>query len=70
MPVHDYHSGPQFNPVDGCSIASNAAPPIRQVLNMFAPKVDADGNEPGGVPVVLPDAAALVGATQKSAVLR
>ena len=56
MPVHDYHWGPQFNPVDGCGIASNAAPPIKQVLNMFARKVDADGNEPGGVPVVLPDA--------------
>jgi Alpha/beta hydrolase domain len=30
--------------------------PIRQVLPMYAPKVNADGNELGGVPVVLLDA--------------
>ena len=35
---------------------SLAPPRIRQVLNMLAPKVDADGNELGGVPVVLLDA--------------
>ena len=56
MPVHDYDWGPQFNPVDGSGIASNAPPRIKQVLTMFAPKVDADGNELGGVPVVLLDA--------------
>lgn len=56
MPVLDYDWGPQFNPVDGSGVASNAPPPIRQVLPMFAPKVDADGNELGGVPVVLLDA--------------
>jgi hypothetical protein len=56
MPVHDYDWGPQFNAVDGSGIASNAPPRIRQVLKMFAPKVDADGNELGGVPVVLLDA--------------
>ena len=33
-----------------------APPRIRQVLKMMAPKVDADGNELGGVPVVLPPA--------------
>lgn len=56
MPVIDYDWGPQFNPADGSGIASNAPPLIRQVLPMFAPKVDADGNELGGVPVVLLDA--------------
>ncbi len=56
MPVHDYDWGPQFNPMDGSGIASNAPPRIKQVLTMFAPKVDADGNELGGVPVVLLDA--------------
>lgn len=56
MPVHDYDWGPQFNAVDGSGIASNAPPPIRQSLKMLAPKVDADGNEVGGVPVVLLDA--------------
>jgi hypothetical protein len=56
MPVLDYDWGPQFNTVDGSGVAGNAPPPIRQVLPMFAPKVDADGNELGGVPVVLRDA--------------
>lgn len=56
MPVHDYDWGPQFNSVDGSGIPSLAPPRIKQVLRMFAPKVDADGNELGGVPVVLHDA--------------
>ena len=56
MPVIDYDWGPQFNAADGSGIASNAPPLIRQVLPMFAPKVNADGNELGGVPVVLLDA--------------
>jgi hypothetical protein len=56
MPVIDYDWGAQFNPVDGSGVAGNAPPPIRQVLPMYAPKVDADGNELGGVPVVLLDA--------------
>ena len=56
MPVIDYDWGPQFRAADGSGVASNAPPVIRQVLQMFAPKVDADGNELGGVPVVLRDA--------------
>jgi hypothetical protein len=56
MPVHDYDWGPQFNATDGSGVAGNAPPPIRQVLAMYAPKVDADGNELGGVPVALLDA--------------
>jgi hypothetical protein len=56
MPVHDYDWGPRFNAIDGSGIASNAPPRIKQVLPMWAPKVDADGNERGGVPVVLLDA--------------
>ncbi|HSV52584.1 MAG TPA: alpha/beta hydrolase domain-containing protein [Burkholderiaceae bacterium] len=56
MPVLDYDWGPQFNAVDGSGVAGNAPPPVRQVLPMFAPKVDADGNELGGVPVVLREA--------------
>ncbi|MES3001772.1 MAG: alpha/beta hydrolase domain-containing protein [Pseudomonadota bacterium] len=56
MPVLDYDWGSQFNAVDGSGVAGNSPPPIRQVLPMFAPKVDADGNELGGVPVVLRDA--------------
>ena len=56
MPVLDYDWGPQFNARDGSGIAANAPPRIRQVLAMQAPRVDADGNELGGVPVVLLDA--------------
>ncbi len=53
MPVLDYDWGAQFDAKDGSGIVSNAPPPIKQVLSMLAPKVDADGNERGGVPVVL-----------------
>lgn len=56
MPVHDYDWGPGFKAVDGSGVPSNAPPKIKQVLKMYAPKVDADGNEMGGVPVVLLDA--------------
>jgi len=56
MPVIDYDWGPGFDAMDGSGVASNAPPPIRQVLPMHAPKVDVDGNERGGVPVALLDA--------------
>ena len=56
MPVHDLDWGPGFDPVDGSGVPSLAPPRIRQVLRMLAPRVDADGNELGGVPVVLLDA--------------
>jgi Alpha/beta hydrolase domain len=56
MPVFDYDWGPGFNATDGSGVASNAPPPIRQILSMYAPKVDVDGNELGGVPVTLLDA--------------
>ena len=56
MPVIDYDWGPDFNPVDGSGVAGHAPPAIKQVLRMFAPKVDQDGNELGSVPVVLLDA--------------
>ena len=56
MPVHDYDWGPNFNALDGSGVPSLAPPRIKQVLTMLAPKVDADGNERGGVPVVLLDA--------------
>jgi len=56
MPVHDYDWGSGFKAVDGSGVPSLAPPRIQQVLTMYAPKVDADGNEVGGVPVVLLDA--------------
>ncbi len=52
-PVLDYDFGPGFNRVDGTGIASKQPPAILHVVNMKVPKVDADGNELGGVPVVL-----------------
>lgn len=56
MPVLDYDWGPLFNYTDASGIPTNAPPPIKQVIRMLVPRVDADGNEVGGVPVVLTDA--------------
>ena len=56
MPVIDYVFGPTFDAIDAKGIATNVPPHIKQILPMYAPKVDADGNELGGVPVVLLDA--------------
>lgn len=56
MPVLDYDWGPQFNYTDASGVPTNAPPPIKQVIKMLVPRVDADGNEVGGVPVVLNDA--------------
>ena len=56
MPVLDYDWGPNFNYTDASGVPSNAPPPIRQVIKMLVPRVDADGNEVGGVPNVLTDA--------------
>lgn len=56
MPVLDYDWGPQFNTTDASGVPTNAPPPIRRAIKMRVPRVDADGNEVGGVPVVLADA--------------
>jgi hypothetical protein len=56
MPVFDYDWGPRFNALDASGVPSNAPPKIKQILKMYAPKVDQDGNELGGVPVALLDA--------------
>ena len=56
MPVLDYDWGPQFDYLDVSGVPTNAPPPIKQVIQMRVPRVDADGNEVGGVPVVLTDA--------------
>lgn len=55
-PVLDYDFGPQFNPLDGSGVQTVMPPTIKHVIRMKVPKVDADGNELGGVPVVLHDA--------------
>lgn len=56
MPVLDYDWGPGFNALDGSGVPSLAPPAIKQAIRMLAPRVDADGNEVGGVPNVLTDA--------------
>jgi hypothetical protein len=55
-PLLDYDFGPGFDRVDGSGIPTIVPPLIRHALPMKAAKVDADGNELGGVPVVLHDA--------------
>jgi hypothetical protein len=55
-PVFDYDWGPNFNEFDATGYATNLPPPIKSVIKMKVPRVDADGNEMGGVPTVLRDA--------------
>jgi hypothetical protein len=52
----DYDWGPEFNYVDGSGVRTKIPPTIKHVLKAKVPRVDADGNELGGVPVVLRDA--------------
>jgi hypothetical protein len=53
MPVMDYDWGPEFNYSDTSGVPTNLPPPIKRTIRMLVPRVDADGNEVGGVPVVL-----------------
>jgi len=55
-PAIDYDFGPGFDVVDGSGIETNVPPRIKRVVGLKVPRVDADGNEVGGVPVVLRDA--------------
>ena len=55
-PVLDYNWGPQFDESDATGTPTNIPPPIKSVIKMLVPRVDADGNELGGVPTVLRDA--------------
>jgi len=55
-PLRDYDWGTGFNYVDGSGVTSKMPPVVKQVINMKAVRVDSDGNELGGVPVVLRDA--------------
>ena len=52
----DYDWGPGIDPIDGSGVRTKVPPTIKGVFKMKVPKVDADGNELGGVPVVLRDA--------------
>ena len=51
--VLDYDWGRDFDPNDGTGVPTRIPPPIKQVIDTLVPRVDADGNEVGGVPVVL-----------------
>src|SRR6267143_835533 len=55
-PVLDYDWGPEFDESDATGTPTNIPPPIKSVIKMMVPRVDADGNELGGVPTVLRDA--------------
>src|ERR1700704_3283643 len=54
--VLDYDYGLDFNYSDGTGVMTKMPPTIKRVIPMKAPKVDQDGNELGGVPVVLREA--------------
>jgi hypothetical protein len=56
FPVFDYDWGPSFDKVDGSGVPTNLPPPISHVIAMKVPRVNADGNEQGGVPTVLNEA--------------
>ena len=52
----DYDFGPDFIYSDTSGVQTVVPPVIKQVIPMLVPRVDADGNELGGVPVVLHEA--------------
>jgi hypothetical protein len=56
FPVFDYNWGPDYDHSEANGVPTNAPPPIRHVIKMLVPRVDADGNELGGVPTALRDA--------------
>jgi hypothetical protein len=55
-PLFSYDFGPEFNTNDQTGIVTLTPPAVKGVMKMVVPKVDIDGNELGGVPVVLRDA--------------
>jgi hypothetical protein len=55
-PVLDYDFGPAFNYSDASGVPTITPPKIKRAIRMLVPRVNADGNELGGVPVVLHDA--------------
>jgi hypothetical protein len=56
FPVFDYNWGPEYDHSEASGNPTNVPPEIRSVIKMLVPRVDADGNELGGVPTVLRDA--------------
>jgi hypothetical protein len=55
-PLLDYDWGPEFDRTDASGVKTKIPPSIKHIIRMKVPRVDADGNELGGVPVVLRDA--------------
>lgn len=53
FPVFDYDWGSGFDRVEASGVPDQVPPKIRGVLPAKVPRVDADGNEVGGVPTVL-----------------
>ena len=52
-PVLDYDYGPEFRYNDESGVITNVPPAIKHVIPTLVPKVDADGNELGGIPSLL-----------------
>jgi hypothetical protein len=52
FPIFDYDFGPDFDHFNATGVPTNVPPPIRGVVKTMVPKVNADGNELGGVPTV------------------
>ena len=55
-PLLDYDWGPDFKADDPSGVFTKVPPTIKHVIKGKVPRVDADGNELGGVPVVLAQA--------------
>ena len=55
-PLFDYDWGASFHPLDGSGVPALIPPAIKRVVRSLVPKVGVDGNELGGMPVVLNDA--------------
>jgi hypothetical protein len=51
--MYDYDYGSAFHYNDDSGVIANVPPPIRRAIFPLVPKVDADGNELGGVPSLL-----------------
>jgi hypothetical protein len=52
FPILDYDWGPDFDHFNATGVPTNVPPPIKAVVKTMVPKVNADGNELGGVPTV------------------
>jgi hypothetical protein len=56
FPVMDYDWGPEYDHSEASGNPTNAPPPILHVIKTLVPRVNADGNEVGGIPTVQNDA--------------